>query len=385
MRAEAVPAVIENRVRKVIGSLSPADIAEAFWGQRSDAGRSLPPHYLVYFLLVKLLHFKNLGRSEKVAFSIPIKIRDKILMIEHHKFGLGIFIKDKSDEIEAKEAAKLIIAGVKAAQPYFESLADAAAKGSNLNVENKARELFERFAYFADRYREKSEEAEARKNERVETEMKNSESIVYAVTIAFPRYQLIREARWYATSAIEAFFSWTEHVFILAAILRGKIATGEDVATVAGAEWKEKFKLALDIIDPNTKQFYDLLGILRNQVRNFVAHGAFGKNGQALSFHSAVGAVPLLMPHRQSHEHFRFGNGIDFLPPESMQLIHNFIAHMWSGDLSPAKVYIESGLPLVLSHVGDGSHAKAMTSDVEMTKFTDYLGRMFDDAANMDW
>lgn len=376
---------VEARARKAVTPLAPADASAAFWGNRSNAGRSLPPYYLVYFLLVKLLEFKDLGRFEKVAFSIPVKIGGTVLMVEHRKFGLGIFIKDANDEAAAEKAAKRIHAGVKAAQPYFEALADAAAKGSALNVENNARELFERFTYFADRYTEKSAEAQARKEERVVTEMPKREGVSSAFTVSFPSYQLLREARWHATAAIEAFYSWTEHVFILVAILQGKVATGEDVANTAGTEWKEKFKLVLDITNPNTKQFYDRLTALRNQVRNFVAHGAFGKNGQALSFHSVVGAVPLLMPHRKDKEHFRFGNGVDFLPPEAMQLIYDFIAHMWSGNVSPAKIYIEAGLPLILSHVCDGAYAQAMTSEEEMTDFTDYLSRMFDDAANMDW
>jgi len=378
-------AALEARARKAVGALAPANANTGFWGSRSNAGRSLPPYYLVYFLLVKLLRFKDLGRFEKVAFSIPVQIYGTVLMVEYRKFGLGIFINDTADEAAAGEAAKCIHAGVKVAQQYFDALADAAAKGSALNVENKAQELFARFFYFADRYAENSMEAETKKNERVETEMPKSQDVLSAVMVTFPSYQLLNEARWNATAAIEAFYSWTEHVFILAAILQGKISTGEDVARAAGAEWKEKFKLALDIYNPDTKQFYDRLTTLRNQVRNFVAHGAFGKNGQALSFHSVVGAVPLLMPHRQSKEHFRFGNGVDFLPPEAMQLIHDFIAHMWSGDLSPAKIYIESGLPLILSHVCDGAYAQAMTSDKEMTDFTDHLSRMIDDAANMDW
>lgn len=378
-------AVIEAQARKAVFPLAPADANAAFWGDRSSVGRSLPPYYLVYFLLVKLLKFKNVGRFEKVAFSIPVQIDGAVLMVEYRKSGLGIFIKDAADEAAAKEVAKRIHAGVRAAQKYFEALADAAAKGSALNVENNARELFERFIYFADRYAEKSAEAEVRKKERAKTEMPTSEGVSHAVMVRFSSYQLLNEARWNATAAIEAFYSWTEHVFILAAILQGKIATGDDVANAASAEWKEKFKLALEIADPDTKQFYDRLTALRNQVRNFVAHGAFGKNGQALSFHSAVGAVPLLMPHRQSKERFRFGNGVDFLPSEAMGLIHDFVTHMWSGSLSPAKIYIETGLPLILTYACDGAYAQAMTSEEEMTNFTNHLGRMFDDGTNMDW
>jgi hypothetical protein len=373
-------AIVEAKARKAIAPLVSADTNAIFWGVRTNAGRSLPPYYLVYFLLVGLLGFKSVGRGEKVAWSIPVEINGTVLVIEHRKFGLGIFVKSlPDDEAAAQEVAKRIRAGVKAAQPYFDVLADSAAKGSALNVDNNARELFERFKYFADRYAAKMAEAESRKDESIRTEYENGYGISY------PAMKLHTEARWYAVAAIEAFYSWTEHVFILAAILQGRITTGADVADVAGAEWKEKFKLALAIADPHTKQFYDRLTTLRNQVRNFVTHGAFGKEGQALSFHSPVGAVPLLLPHRRNNEHFRFGNGVDFLPPEAMQLIHDFIDHTWSGALSPAKIYIDSGLPLILSHVGDGTYARAMASDEEMAAFTDHLSRMFDDAANMDW
>ena len=43
-----------------------------------------------------------------------------------------------------------------------------------------------------------------------------------------------------------------------------------------------KFKAALDISDPTLKRYYDELMSVRNQVRNFVAHGAFGKDGESI-------------------------------------------------------------------------------------------------------
>jgi hypothetical protein len=38
-----------------------------FSAGRSNAGRDLPPYYLVYFLMVDLLGFENLGKFEKVS------------------------------------------------------------------------------------------------------------------------------------------------------------------------------------------------------------------------------------------------------------------------------------------------------------------------------
>jgi len=379
------PTMNKAKVLGAIAPLKPADASAVFSGTRSNAGRSLPPYYLVYFLLVKLLGFINLGRSEKVAWTIPVEINGTVLMVEYRKLGLGIFIKDAADEAAAAEATRRICAGVKAAKPYFASLAEAAAKGSALNVHNNAGELFDRLMYFCERYSEKSLEAEGKTYESNENEVLQGSNFADKLVMFSKLSQYRQEARWYAVAAIEAFYSWTEHVFILNAILQGRIATGEDVARVAGTEWKDKFKIALDIQNKNTKEFYERLLKLRTQVRNFVAHGAFGKNGEALSFHTETGAVPLLLPQAKQTNQFLFGNGVDFVAPESIQLIHEFIAHLWTGDLSPAKIYIESALPIILSKVTDGQYADAMQSDEAMIEYVEYLTHVFDEAADMNW
>lgn len=70
--------------------------------QRTDASRNLPPYYLVYFLLVDLLKFKNLGQFEKLAWSVPVDYKGKAYLIEHRKMGLGIFVDNaQAHETEA--------------------------------------------------------------------------------------------------------------------------------------------------------------------------------------------------------------------------------------------------------------------------------------------
>ena len=205
-------------------------------------------------------------------------------------------------------------------------------------------------------------------------------------TVAFPAVELNREAKWLGLSAIECFFSWTEHVFIHIAILRGNCATGEEVAKLAKVEWAEKFKAALDITDPTTKRFYDQLAIVRRQVRNFVAHGAFGKDGEAFHFHSTAGAVPMLLPHRQNRTALKFGQGVDFVATEAIALIRDFIEHLWSGSREPAKIHIQDyGLPLNLTKVVDGDYAGAMASVDSMESYADYQAHLNDRYANMDF
>jgi hypothetical protein len=80
---------IKGRATRAISPLSPGDDGSYFFGQRTAAGRELPQYYLVYFLLVDLLGFPSTGVQEKIAWSVPVKLGDKHLIIEHRKMGLG--------------------------------------------------------------------------------------------------------------------------------------------------------------------------------------------------------------------------------------------------------------------------------------------------------
>ena len=130
---------VRDAVLKSIGELEPAgDLkseAEAkgiFLSSRTNGGRDLPAYYLVYFLLVDLLGFPDLGRWEKVARGVPVRYRGRLYAIEHRKMGLGIFAPNldpnarmstspsEEAEADAREIAALIKKGVTAAKPYFE-------------------------------------------------------------------------------------------------------------------------------------------------------------------------------------------------------------------------------------------------------------------------
>lgn len=379
---------IRQRVRKAIGPLKQAELdppvyRELFMSaKRTNAGRALPPYYLIYFLLVDLLGFRNNGQWEKTAWSVTVDYEGTPFLVDHRKFGLGVFgTEGPETEAIAERVAKCLSKAARAARPYFDWRAAEAAKQSHLNVVNRSRALFARVEFYLDLYDARVEEAEARKAERIKTQTgPNSWSTRY------PAYDLRREARWFALSAIESFFSWTEHVFIHIAILRGLCSTGEDVAALAKAEWAEKYKTALDIADKDDKRFYDDLAVLRRQLRNFVAHGSFGKDGEALHFHSGAGAVPMLLPHNRNPSLFRFGSGLDFKTDASIDLVKAFIAHLWTGERSPAKIYLQDyELPVVLTHAKDGTYAAAMCSDTDMGEFAGYLAAMIDRHANMDF
>ena len=387
---------------KALGSLEPAGAPKSdiearglMLSSRTDGGRTLPEYYLVYFLLVDLLGFPNLGQWEKVAWTVPIRYRGKLYGVEHRKMGLGIFAPNldpnarmstapsEEAEADARKIAALITKGVAAAAPYFEWRAEQAASGTQLNVLNKSDWLFDRYKFFRDRFEALSAEAELRKNER-NIKKETLEDGIEVTTGSFPSYSLRREAEWNAQAAVEAFFSWTEHAFIHLAILQGRLHSGEDVASMANADWKTKFKSALDVSDTETKKHYDSLLDLRAQIRNFMAHGAFGKRGEAFRFHSSAGAVPVLLTGHQQHRYSLTGKPA-FDERWAIAEIGEFIEHLWSGPRLPARPYVFSSLPSILTLVADGTYARAMQSEDDMKEFVDYLTHQFDNAANMDW
>ncbi|MFY0400931.1 hypothetical protein [Brevundimonas naejangsanensis] len=90
---------------------------------------ALPPDYLVRFLLIDLLGFRNNGRFDKVAWSVPIDLDGRAFLIEHRKFGLGVFGGSTPEDLEgAKALARLLHRGVKASKAYFTWLAEEAGR-----------------------------------------------------------------------------------------------------------------------------------------------------------------------------------------------------------------------------------------------------------------
>ena len=299
--------------------------------------------------------------------------------------GLGLFAyEENTNEDAARQVVDLINRAVKVAQPFYDGLASQAVMHSKINVMNNGRSLYDRFSFFLKSYYDKRKECNDRKDER---HIEKQESPYGTTTIIHsPAYELATESRWLALAAIDAFFSWTEHIFIHMAILKGRIKTAGEVAALAEADWHEKFKRALDLEDQTTKTLSDKLVDIRKGLRNFVAHGAFGKQGEAFEFHSSAGAVPVLLPRRAGSQKFRLGGGGAFDEHDAVGVIEAFIEHLWAGPRRPAEIYIQqSGLPLILTMAASGAYANAMTSADAMTELVDHLMTEFDRAADMDW
>ncbi len=383
---------IREKALRAIGPLKPLDSSTEhdpktlFLARRTNAGRELPPYYLVYFLLVDLLGFPHAGQWEKTAWSVAVDWNGRGFLIEHRKMGLGVFAQDvERDEPAARQLVIRIQKAVRAARPFFEWLAGEAVSRSEVNVVNNASSLFGRYEFLRDSSHAKRDEYERRKTEGVVRQGTTVGGGTWTQS-SFPAFHLIAESNWLAISAVEAFFAWTEHIFIHVALMTGRKSTATEVTEMAEADWAVKFQSALDLTDSDAKAHYDRLVSLRKELRNYVAHGAFGKQGEAFYFHSGAGAVPVLLPHKVGSRKFKLANGLRFDASAAFIAMEEFIAYLWSGGRAPAEQYIQqSELPLILTYVHDGTYSRAMISVEDMEEFVRHLSGEFDRAADMDW
>jgi len=398
---------VREMARRAISPIKSADDGDqaepsSFRMVRTVAGDKLPPHYLIYFLLVDVLGFRSVGPYEKMAWSLTIDFEGVRYTIAHVKSGLRLFAQDgKEWEKPARRIVGLIHRGVSLATPIFRWMAKDAVFASRINVRNVGRKLFERYTFFRDIFRataakvrplKDTHEAELRQRQFAfhlySTRLNRNTASLSELSALFTHswLKVSKDTSWLALAAIEAFFGWTEHVFIHLAILQGRITTGAEVDVMIEANWGTKFKKALDVDDKVTKKHFNKLVAIRRQLRNFMSHGAFGKEGEAFSFHSRAGAVPVAFDRRRARPQFSLSPELAFDDAEAIKAIEEFISFMWSGTREPARIYIhESDLPLVLPHATDGTYMAAMASVQTMTEYVDHTVKEWDRAANMDW
>lgn len=340
----------------------------------------MPLYYLVYFLFAELLDFENLGQFEKVAWSFPIDYKGRAFLIEFRKFGIGVFVQDiERDEDDAAQIVKRINGAVKCARPFFDNIAEEAVKASLLNVTNKNRELYQRYEYLLGLYEAEYEKYLSYKEEYSTIE---SGSVTTYKSLGF---EYRKRSDWLAISCIEAFFSWTEHLFVHLAIVAQGLSDGEELSKLIDSEWKVKYKKAIPDDTVEANKFYDELLIVRQQLRNFVAHGAFGKDGNAFAFHSHTGAVPVMMSYKRRKNRFSLYGSLSFIEKDVIAFVQEFIDFLWKN--FPAAMYYtqELCLPTILTLAADGTYNDASKDMESMKLFSDRLMSMMDDSANMDW
>lgn len=105
------------------------------------------------------------------------------------------------------------------------------------------------------------------------------------------RLDLDRKGFYYGLSALDAYFSWLEHILVLLLPFAEYDRTSDDLLAFIGADWATKFKRVCPP-EGEAKRLLDELKHVKEHIRNLNAHGGFAKKGASLLVHFVHSAVP---------------------------------------------------------------------------------------------
>lgn len=151
------------------------------------------------------------------------------------------------------------------------------------------------------------------------------------------------------TAMASAYFSWLEHVLVLALPFTAHWTPEDEPVTKAiGDSWSDKWRYvlrdAMTAPDGEAKKTFDLLSNAAEQFRNLDAHGGFGKKEQSLLVHSPMGAIPARLAEGAGAIKATVISEAPSTFPEACDAFDTVDAYLRRGPLREAFVWIEGGL-----------------------------------------
>lgn len=379
-----VPAEVARVLRHVTKDFAASEDRGGFVTGRPafgiDVRRSaVPEPAVLLFLLRDVLGFVNLGRFEKVAWECVFSFRGIDASIADQKLGVRLYL-DRAALTErraARRTATELIRAVERAiqvleRRFLTSLAVSQLNSDQVTVLNQSARLREMYGYFK-RGAELAYEGHGRLAEngsgggsRIFPE--DTEGFINTVAMTM------------------AYFSWLEHILLLALAFRG--AHRPPVAKFMRLRWGEKYLALLPVThDGRSLRVYRRLRRVSEEYRNPYAHGALHLRQGAIAFHlPGCGAVSMGL--RQDRLTPTF-----WLLPFDRRAFDDATRTFAATDrlLSEhsttrrAMRWIDGGLPVAFDERSRSAYTRAATSDRAFDEFLERSSWEFDRAGNMDW
>jgi hypothetical protein len=256
----------------------------------------------------------------------------------------------------------------------FRSFAESQMHAGKVTVLNQSRRLRQMYGYF----REGAEAAYAgcgRLPERTPD----------GWTRIMPKEQ---EAFYNTFAMVTAYFSWLEHILVLAHPFVTGAAPESAIRDFARLRWRDKFKRLLPLRDRPVMRAYNRLVDLSEDYRNPWAHGALDPRHGAIAFHlPGFGAVPAgIRPSDFSAVFYRVPFGEDGFnrAVTELEAVDRFLHEHAATRL--AMRWIESGLDVAFDSESRVEYAAASSEDLEaFEEFIQYSAHMADQHDNMEW
>lgn len=340
------------------------------------------PSLLKYALT--LIGLRAYGPSEKIAWWVPFTYRNEQCTLSHEKFGMRLYLRTGSSE-EARKTQARIVKQLRSSMRTVEKLiADAAPdlldEGS-VTMVNQHHSLRRAYEYF----RERATDPVPVEDEHIIDGPVEAAPILKALSHKNNKIQMELNAFHDMVAAITAYLSLLEHDLVLALAFCDFDPVKDDLATVIGSRWGEKFTRILGKGSDAARYRQRLIRVVERW-RNPYSHGGFEKgHGATIYLHTpgVNAAVPVGLTNVRNSPLFSFIPATETHITEVFELFDEIDAWLES-ELPEAVQWIRSGLDVRFDENFRSLLAQAREED-DFPGLLDFFEHQQETIDNMDY
>jgi len=347
--------------------------------------------FIVYLMFVDILEYHILPRFEKVAWKIPILYKNKEFVLAHRKFGFDISSFQESEEL--LKLAKEAIVKINKAIPLVEVLISPTIQKQvnlgNITIESKYSQIRNRYLFFRNKLEDKEN------SEIVEFRTKTKE-------FSWDKFNTSEEAEngyneilrlrnsnsYFLYAMIDSYFSLLEHISVLMIPFLSHIKLNRiNIEEFIGLNWKEKLQIILEHkTNSKTNQKIEILGEIKEQIRNPISHGHFHKKGKSFYVHMrGLGAIPFTLSKSATKFKFSEFNSNHMSVETIFKHFDDFDKYLESEKTKFGMKYIKRNLPVAFNKESATKYRRRMRTEKSTNKYIEETVQKLENAMNMDW
>ena len=344
------------------------------WTTIPDVSTRLPHPFMVWWAITLGTDCQYVWQPiEKTLWSIRCSFRDIPMRIEHGKFGIRLAVLNTESTTSTVDD---LVATLRRSFPVVDSvlqpMVEQQIQAGNVTLQGRFFVFDSKYKFFRDHARR--------------TFVQDGPSMEGAEPgQSIDIFKPDREGYFFASAAIDAFFSRLEYVLVAIVPFCGYDRVAEDLIGHIGSNWATKFKRVFDVgSDRRAEPLYRELRRIKEQFRNSEAHGGFEKDGLSFLAHMPQGAIPARLS--KSSE----GIGYSIFPVDDSKFDEicatlDSVDELFALRHPLAWTFVKSGLSIRFDEKGLKEYQNAMTSAEAFEEMMDRHAHFEAQATNMDW
>jgi hypothetical protein len=383
-----VDAKLRRSVQKELGQVTPIPRFPA--GERTEhKWREIEEPSLLMFTLRDVLGLEFQDEpGDKTRWAVSFSFVGAPYALELRKYGLTVITTPEhpkgsklTNELHARLGRAVRFVG-----RALDAFAGDQAERGAVTAANKFDCLDAHYRFFRASAEQHYADGQAEEATQLRGIEKGSPQVPEEIGAAVQRIATAYEhAGFFATAAVNAYFSRTEHLFVLALPFSNFDPASNGLIEFLGMNWTMKVKVLLDLKNPATNDLHRRLKRVRDMVRNPMAHGGFLSGRESLYFHlPSVGALPVRVTRRRDGLHLSFDNvGLRSFG-EMCAAFDAFDEHLERGSLRYAVRWAKAGLDVFFDADSRLKYRAAMASSEMFDRFLDGCAQLEDRRNNFE-